>query len=77
MARWQSGYRDFEATALSLYLQPVEVDSYLTLNARVGYSVTDNLLLSAVAQQFNAPSLLEAAGPPVERRLIGTVTIRF
>jgi len=33
--------------------------------------------LSMVAQQFNAPSLIQTAGPPVERRLIGMVTIRF
>jgi iron complex outermembrane receptor protein len=77
MGRWQSSYRDYQATGTGPYLQPVEIDNYVTLNARIGYRVTDHLLLSMVAQQFNAPSLIQTAGPPVERRLIGMVTIRF
>jgi hypothetical protein len=77
MGRWQSSYIDYQPTGVGDYLQPVAIANYLILNARIGYRVTDNLLLSVVAQQFNAASLVQTAGPPVERRVIGTVTIRF
>jgi outer membrane receptor for ferrienterochelin and colicins len=77
MGRWQSSYIDYQPTGVGEYLQPVAIANYLILNARIGYRVTDNLLLSVVAQQFNAASLVQTAGPPVERRMIGMVTIRF
>ena len=51
--------------------------NYLTLNARVGYRVTGNVTLSLTAQQFNVSQQLQAAGPPIERRIIGSVTLRF
>jgi outer membrane receptor for ferrienterochelin and colicins len=77
LGRWQSSYEDFRATAGSLFLQPVEVTNYVTLNARIGYRVTDNLTLSVVAQQFNVSQLLQTAGPPVERQILAGVTVRF
>ena len=58
IGRWQSTYIDYQPTGVGEYLQPVEIGNYLVLNARVGYRVTDNLLVSVVAQQFNAASLL-------------------
>jgi iron complex outermembrane receptor protein len=77
LGRWQSSYEDFRGIGGSSYLQPVEVRNYLTLNARVGYRVTDNLTLSLTAQQFNVSQQLQSAGPPIERQIIGAVTIRF
>ncbi len=77
LGRWQSSYQDFRGIGGSSYLQPVEVRNYLTLNARVGYRVTDNLTLSLTAQQFNVSQQLQAAGPPIERQIIAGVTIRL
>jgi hypothetical protein len=77
LGRWQSSYQDFRAITGSLYLQPVEVRNDLTVNARIGYRVTDNLALSLTAQQFNVSQQLQTAGPPIERRIIGSVSLRF
>lgn len=58
-------------------MQPVEVPNYVTLNARIAYRIAPRVQLSFVAQQFNAASQVQTAGPPVERRLVGTVTVRM
>jgi outer membrane receptor for ferrienterochelin and colicins len=77
LGRWQSSYRDFQTSPAPLILQPVEVQNYLTLNARIGYRLTDNFTAAVTAQQFNVSRLLQAAGPPVERRIIAGITARF
>jgi outer membrane receptor for ferrienterochelin and colicins len=77
LGRWQSSYRDFQTSSSPLLLEPVEVRNYLTLNARIGYRLTDNFLAAVTAQQFNVSRLLQAAGPPVERRIIAGITTQF
>ena len=76
-ARWQSGYRDFQAIGTGFLLREAEIRNYVTLNARAGFRLTDNVTLALVAQQFNTPRLYQAAGAPVERLLIGTLSARF
>jgi outer membrane receptor for ferrienterochelin and colicins len=78
-ARWQSSYRDFQSTPelLSLLLQPVEVRNYLLLSGRIGYRLTDHITAAFSVQQFNSARQLQTAGPPVERRAIASVTVRF
>jgi outer membrane receptor for ferrienterochelin and colicins len=76
-ARWQSSYMDYRALGNSIYLEPVEVQNYLTLNGRVAYKLTDSLTLALTGQQFNTSRLYQTAGPPVERQLIVSVTARF
>jgi len=77
MGRWQSSYLDFQATGPSIVLEPVEIRNYVTLNARVGYRLTENLTLALTAQQFNTSRLLQAAGPPVDRRFLASATAHF
>jgi iron complex outermembrane receptor protein len=77
-ARWQSTYRDFRVPASSpLILTPVNVPNELTVNARLGYRVTDQVTLALSGQQLTVPNLATTAGPPVERRLILSLTARF
>ncbi len=74
--RWQSTFQDFKASPYSGF-DAVQVPNYISLNARAGYRVTENLTLSGTAQQFNVSRLTESAGPPVERRLILAATAHF
>ena len=76
-ARWQSRYRDYRGDPVTFALTPVEVGNYVTLNARAGYKVTDGLTLALTGQQLNRSRLLQSAGPPVERRLFLSATVRF
>jgi len=79
LGRWQSSYLDFRFNANRTVVQPIDIDidSYVTLTARIGYRLSDNLSLALTAQQFNQSQLLETAGPPVEQRIIATVTVRL
>ena len=77
LARWQSSYVDYATTAGPLQLQPVNVNNYLMLTARIGYRLTKNLMAAFTVQQFNASRLLQTAGPSVERRAIVSLTTQF
>jgi outer membrane receptor for ferrienterochelin and colicins len=77
MGRWQSSYRDFQGTGNGVVVEPVDIRNYLTLNARAGYRLTENLTLALVAEQFNTPSILRSAGPPVERLFIASLAAHF
>ena len=74
--RWQSTFQDFK-TAPDESFEAVKVPNYVSVNARVGYRVTEHLTLSGVAQQFNVSRIMETAGPPVERRFILAATAHF
>jgi len=73
--RWQSRFTDYDYTVRGL--APVYVKDYLTLMARVGYNLTDHVTVALVGQQLNVSRLIESAGPPVERSVIGSVTVHF
>jgi outer membrane receptor for ferrienterochelin and colicins len=77
MARWQSSFLDFHTVDSAFTYSPVEISDYLTLNARLGYRLTDNVLAAVAAQQFNRSQVIQTAGPPVERRIIATVSLRL
>jgi len=77
MARWQSSYLDYRLDPTRTMLLPVQVDNYVTVNARIGYRLTENLTAALAAQQFNAPALAETAGPPVQRQIILSLTARL
>ena len=53
------------------------MDNYLTVNGRIGYNVTDHLTVALAAQQFNTSQLYQTAAPPVERRVIVSLTARY
>ena len=77
LGRWQSSYRDFQTTLEPLALRPVEIRDYLTLNGRIGYRLTDHLTAAVTARQFNTSRLQGAAGPPVERQILTSITVQF
>ncbi len=76
-ARWQSQIQDFTLNTVTYLAQPVLVPNYVTLNVRVAYRLDDHTTVSALAEQLNQQSIVETAGLPVERRLIGGIEVKF
>jgi len=76
LGRWQSKFTDFQIDAGGTY-RPMAVSDYVTVNARGGCRVTENLTLSATVDQINQASLYQRAGLPVERRAIFAATARY
>jgi iron complex outermembrane receptor protein len=74
--RWQSSYVDYSFVTPGFRL-PLVIGNYITLNARVGYRVTDRLTLSATAEQFNVSRLVETSGETVDRRFFATATLHL
>ncbi len=58
-------------------LMPFTVHDYVTLSRRAAYSPTGWLTLALIGQQFSQASTVETAGPRVERRLFGSITVRY
>ncbi|MEO5374865.1 MAG: TonB-dependent receptor [Alphaproteobacteria bacterium] len=76
-ARWQSGFDDISFGGDGTALIRTRIDDYTTVAGRLGYSPLDNVTLAATGQQLNRPRLATTAGPRTERRLIGSITLRF
>ncbi len=72
---WQSSYTDYTLAGVGEH--SVIIGNYVTLNARIGYQVTDYLTLAGTVEQLNAPRLLETAGEYVDRRFSASATVRF
>ncbi len=64
--RWELDLMGHYPTRTMLML--VDVDNYVTMNARIGYRVTEHVTVALTAQQFNAPYLAETVGPPCSAR---------
>ncbi len=68
--RWQSKFLDYSADPTQVTLQPVEVDSSVVVNGRLGYRLTPRVTVAISSQQINASEQIVSGGPPVERRVL-------
>ncbi len=75
--RWQSHFTDFAANPTGSTLVPVTIGNYVVLNGRLAYKVTRNATLALSVLQFDNSHTLEAAAPPVERRIFLSATTGF
>jgi iron complex outermembrane receptor protein len=74
--KWQSRFTDYNKS-ISRVFYPVNINDYVTLNARLGYSVTPRLTLAVAGQEVTAPQIDESAGLPADRRVLLTATYGF
>jgi outer membrane receptor for ferrienterochelin and colicins len=72
-ARWQSKFTDYGSTATN-GVEPIQISNYFTMNARIGYRITDNITVGLVGEELTQSQILEAAGTPVQRRIIASIT---
>jgi len=80
--RWQSSFDEIRVNGLSNAPQPAplvryHIGNYVTLNARLGYNLTQNLTMAVSGQQLNASSLMQTSAPLTERRILGSVSLHF
>lgn len=77
-ARWQSSYDDIRMVGSSpTPLTRFHVENYVTTSARLAYTPIDPLTLAVSGEQLNAGSRSTTSGPPTERRVLGTMTVRY
>jgi iron complex outermembrane receptor protein len=74
-ARWQSRFFDYNPGVYGA--QRFRIDNYTTLSARIGYRVTDELTFAVSGEQLLESQIFEAAGLPVERRIVASITDHF
>jgi iron complex outermembrane receptor protein len=82
MGKWQSHFKDWSPVsqigvptdAGSSSAKLVDVASYLTMTARVGWKITDQLTFSVTAAQFDKKNVYEGAGVPEKMRYLASLT---
>jgi len=74
--RFQTKFTDYGTNAQGVLI-PVTIPAYVTLNARIGYKVTDKLTIAGTAEQFDAARILDAASQYIDRRFIASMTYRY
>ncbi len=77
LGRWQSRYDDIGVSYDGASLARYKINNYFTLDGRVGYKLNDTLTLAVSGRQLNQQRITQTSGPPVERRVLGTVVARF
>jgi hypothetical protein len=75
-ARWESSSTGFANDGTGTFI-PVRIGSHLALDARIGYDVTDNLTLAVSGQQLTMNGQRQTALGDVDRRVLGTVSVRY
>jgi outer membrane receptor for ferrienterochelin and colicins len=82
-SKWElDSYYQFESNNHGL--QPgglatilVPVPQHLSIDARVGYNVTNRFTWSVSGQNLTHASQVQTSGPAVERRVLGTISFNF
>jgi len=77
--KWQSRYTDIIAAAgaTGVLYEPKAISNFVTLNARIAYSVVPRLILAVTGTQLQAAQTIVSAGPEVDRRVLFTATYNF
>jgi len=73
-ARWQSHFMDYYPIPPANFPTPFQIDDYVTVNARIGYRINDQLTLALAGAQLGQSQMFQAAGTPVERRVTVSLT---
>lgn len=74
--RWQSRSTTFAHNSAGT-LVPLTIDGYLTSSLRAGYQVIEQVQAAVTVQQAQQATTVEAAGLPLDRRAIFSITSKF
>lgn len=55
----------------------VSIPAYLSLDGRIGYTVSNRFTLAVSGQNLTHATQVQTSGPAVERRILGTVSFHF
>jgi outer membrane receptor for ferrienterochelin and colicins len=75
-ARWQSHFTD-QQPSVTGGIVPFQVRNHVTMNARIGYHITDRVTVTLSGAQLGQSRIFQSAGTPVERRVTAALTSRF
>ena len=78
--RYESAFSGIERAATDVAINGETltlIPDYVSVDARVGYKLTDRLTLSVSGQNITHSPQRQTSAPDVERRLVGTLKIRF
>jgi iron complex outermembrane receptor protein len=75
--RWQSAFDEMRVNDAGTQLYRDHIDDYFVIDSRLGWDVTDTLRLAVTGQQLNRTKQNVDAGPAVDRRVFGTITVHY
>jgi iron complex outermembrane receptor protein len=76
--RYQSSFDDVENPGADVIMGSLTpISSYVSVDGRVGYQLNERMTLALAGQNLTDSSQRQTAAPEVERRVLGTFTLRF
>lgn len=75
--RYKSRFWGYTVVPLGAPRTMAAIIDYVSVDARVGYRLTDNVTLAVSAQNVMQATQQQTSGPPVERRVFGTISASF
>jgi len=74
-ARYESRFYGLVANGSRTLLEPI--DNYLALDGRIAYRFTDWATLALSGQNLGQSGQHQTVGPPVQRRIVGSLAVEF
>lgn len=75
--RYKSRFWGYPVVPIGAPRTMAVIIDYVSIDARIGYQLTDNVTLAVSAQNIMQATQQQTAGPPVERRVFGTISAKF
>jgi outer membrane receptor for ferrienterochelin and colicins len=72
---YQSDAQGLQPTATTTALTPVA--GYVSMDGRVAYNITERITWAVSGQNLTHASQIQTSGPPIERRVLGTMSFHF
>jgi outer membrane receptor protein involved in Fe transport len=75
--RYESSFFGFVPVAAGLTPTLGFINDYVSMDTRIAYQLTDRITLALSGQNITQATQRQTSGPNVERRIFGTITVKF
>lgn len=75
--RYESRFFGFVPAVAGLFTTLAPINDYVSIDTRVAYQLTDRITLALSGQNITQATQRQTSGPNVERRVLGTITVKF
>ncbi len=75
--RYESRFYGFVPVVAGLFTTLAPINDYVSIDGRIAYQLTDRITLALSGQNITQATQRQTSAPNVERRVIGTITVKF
>ena len=75
--RYESSFLGFLPAVAGQFTTLGLINDYVSIDTRIAYQLTDRITLALSGQNITQATQRQTSGPNVERRIFGTITVKF